>query len=97
MKTVFKTIALSTALTLMPLAAFATTMKADINGLVCAFCAQSLEKVLKKQPEVADIKVDMDSKLVTITFKDGQSLSAEKASALITDAGYAATNFRVEE
>ena len=97
MKTVFKTIVLATAVTLLPLATFATTMKADINGLVCAFCAQSLEKVFMKQPEVATIKVDLDSKLLTITLKEGQSLSAEKANTLITDAGYAATNFRIEK
>lgn len=97
MKTLFKTIAITAAITLTPLAAFATTMKADINGLVCAFCAQSLEKVFKKQDEVADIKVDMDSKLLTITFKDGQSLTPEKVSALVGDAGYTATNFRTEK
>lgn len=97
MKKLVKTLTVITAIALLPSLAFAKTMKADINGLVCAFCAQSLEKVFMKQPEVATIKVDLDSKLLTITLKEGQSLSTEKASALVTDAGYVATNFRVEE
>ena len=97
MKNIVKTIVLSTAITLMPLVSFAATMKADINGLVCAFCAQSLEKVFKKQPEVADINVDLDSKLLTIHFNDGQSMTPEKVNQLVGDAGYTATNFRTEK
>jgi len=97
MKTQFKTLVITAAVIFMPAASFAATMKADISGLVCAFCAQSLEKVFMKQPEVEEIKVDLDSKLVTIIFKEGQVISTERANALITDAGYAAQNFRIEE
>ena len=97
MKNIVKTTIIAATITLMPLAAFATTMTATISGLVCAFCAQSLEKVFKAQPEVADIKVDMDASTLKLTFKDGQSLSEEQVKKLVLDAGYVVTETKVEK
>jgi mercuric ion binding protein len=93
----FRTIVITAAIAVTPLAAFATTMTAGISGLVCAFCAQSLEKVFKQQPEVADIKVDLDSATMKLTFKDGKSLSEDKVKKLVLDAGYVVTETKVEK
>jgi len=61
---------------------------ASVNGLVCDFCARALEKVFGKQEEVDSIKVDLDEKIITLHFKEGQKLDDETITELITDAGY---------
>lgn len=68
----------------------------DVNGLVCDFCARALEKVFGKQDEVADIDVNLDTKVITINYKEGQSLEDEKVKSLINDAGYNVVNIRHE-
>ena len=69
----------------------------SVNGLVCDFCARALEKVFSKEEAVKAISVDMDTKLVTVNFNDSQTLSDEKLTQLITDAGYNVENIhRVE-
>lgn len=47
--------------------AYADTIKASVNGLVCAFCATAIEKTFMKQPAVEAVKVDLEHKLVTVT------------------------------
>ena len=75
----------------------AETIKASVNGLVCAFCATSIEKTFKKQPAVDQVKVDLDTKLVTINTKKDQSLDDATITRLITDAGYAVTKITREK
>jgi len=65
-----------------------TTAIAQINGLVCDFCAQALEKVFSKRDEVVGINVNLDTKLVTIGFKKDATIDDETITQLITDAGY---------
>lgn len=77
--------------------AYADTIKASVNGLVCAFCATAIEKTFMKQPAVEAVKVDLETKLVTITTKEGQNLDDETIKNLIMDAGYAVTNITREE
>lgn len=62
---------------------------ATVKGLVCSFCAQGIKKTFAKHPDVLDTKVDLDSKLVTLTLKDGNTVPDEEIEKLITDAGYA--------
>lgn len=65
-----------------------TIAVAHVNGMVCDFCAQSLTKLFSKEEAVEDIKVDLDSKTVTINIKDGQELTDEKINELIVYSGY---------
>jgi len=55
---------------------------------VCAFCATSIEKTFKKQPEVKSVKIDLAKKLVAIKTKPGQTLSDAKVKEVITYSGY---------
>lgn len=59
-----------------------------VNGLVCDFCAQALEKVFGKRDEVNAITVDLDNSEVIIDMVEGQKISDEELTALITDSGY---------
>lgn len=65
-------------------------MKVGVKGMVCAFCAQGIEKKFKSQKEVSKVEVSLENKFVKLTFKDGQTLSKEKIAELLKDAGYEA-------
>ena len=69
--------------------ALAEEVVATVKGLVCSFCAQGIKKTFFKHPDVLDTKVDLESKLVTLTLKDGSTLSDNDIEQLVTDAGYA--------
>lgn len=64
------------------------TTKVTVNGMVCAFCAQGIEKRLEKLPATKSVFVDLKNKIVAIEAKDGMSLDAKQLSFEITEAGY---------
>jgi len=66
----------------------AESIKATVNGMVCAFCAQGIEKSLMKMPQTKAVFVDLKRKVVVVEAKDGQTLDSQKISAEIKDAGY---------
>ncbi|HAQ50225.1 MAG TPA: heavy metal transporter [Gammaproteobacteria bacterium] len=89
MKKLLLTTALLVSLSLPAFAAHpGGTIYADVNGLVCDFCARALEKVFGKQEALESINVDLDEKVITVHFNEGQSLNDETITQLITDAGY---------
>lgn len=89
---------LAFAVTLAPrpaLADDAQTLTATVNGMVCAFCAQGIEKKLKAMAETQSVKVDLKSKFVSVTAKPGQQLDAAKVKQVIVDAGYEVRDLKV--
>ena len=66
----------------------ATSMKFTVNGMVCSFCAQGIEKSLLKMGATKEVFVDLKKKTVAVEAKDGQVLDAKAISAEIVDAGY---------
>lgn len=64
------------------------TIKAQVNGMVCAFCAQGIEKKLRAMTQTEDVFVDLKNKLVAVQLKEGQALSSDTITDLIKDAGY---------
>ncbi len=78
-------------------AAQAETIKATVNGLVCSFCATGIEKSFKAQPAVDQVKVDLDSKLVTVQTKQGKTLDDATVTKVITDAGYSVVSVAREK
>ena len=66
----------------------AKEINVDVNGLVCEFCAFTIEKNFNKKDEVESVKVDLDSKKVKINFKDGQNLTNQEIKDIITNNGY---------
>lgn len=90
------TLTIATLLT-SPAYALGTSIKVDVNGLVCDFCARALEKVFSKQETVEDINVDLDTKVITINMKDGQNLDDETITNLITDSGYNVEGIRRDD
>lgn len=78
-------------MTLLAGTAQAETIKATVNGMVCAFCAAGIEKTFKARPEVESISVDLDNRLVTVATKTGRTLDDAAIKKIITDAGYSVT------
>ena len=76
--------------------AAAQTVYADVNGLVCDFCARALDKVFSKQKAVENIDVNLSTKVIAIHFKEGQGLSDEEIAKLINNAGYSVVKIRHE-
>lgn len=68
--------------------AHANTIEMKVNGLVCAFCAQGIEKTLRKNPATADVIVSLEDKLVAVETKDGLDIGDEELKKALTDAGY---------
>ena len=73
------------------------TVYAEVNGLVCDFCARALEKVFGRQEAVESIHVDLDEKIITIHFNEGQKLDDETIIELIADSGYDVREIRYDE
>jgi copper chaperone CopZ len=66
----------------------ADVAKVTVNGMVCAFCAQGIEKTISKMPQTKAVYVNLDKKIVAVEPKDGQKLDMAKIKAGIVDAGY---------
>jgi copper chaperone CopZ len=66
----------------------ATTIEMKVNGLVCAFCAQGIEKQLRKFPATADVVVSLEQKLVAVALRDGQDIPDADLQHALTNAGY---------
>jgi len=60
----------------------------NINGLVCSFCAQGIEKDFKKDARVESVNIDLKSKKVFIKLKPNQSITEAEYRSILTDAGY---------
>jgi mercuric ion binding protein len=69
-------------------ASLAVTIEMQVNGLVCGFCAQGIEKTLRKNPATADVLVSLEDRLVAIATKDGLDISNDELTKALTDAGY---------
>ena len=83
-----KSICMTVALALLSAAANAGTIEMKVYGLVCAFCAQGIEKTLRKNPATADVIVCLESKLVAIETKEGADITDAELTKALTNAGY---------
>jgi copper chaperone CopZ len=88
MKSVAISAALAMGSALFSFAHAAEVAKVTVNGMVCAFCAQGIEKTISKMPQTKAVYVNLDKKIVAVEPKDGQKLDMNKIKAGIMDAGY---------
>jgi len=59
-----------------------------VNGLVCDFCARSIEKIFKKDESVSNIEVNLEKMLITIYVNENKILNDKTIKKLINDSGY---------
>jgi copper chaperone CopZ len=76
------------AIALIAGAANAGTIEMKVYGLVCGFCAQGIEKTLRKNPATSDVIVSLEHKLVAIATRDGTDISDAEVTKALTDSGY---------
>ena len=89
MKSKFLTALIALTLATASLAAEAPrTIEMQVDGLVCAFCAQGIEKKLRKQEATADVFVSLEHKLVAVALKPDQDIADDALKSLLTEAGY---------
>ena len=89
-----KNIMIALSVFLFTASAFAETAKVQVNGMVCAFCAQGIKKKFAENPNVESCEVDLDKKIVEIKMKKDKKVSDDDIRKTIKDAGY--TVIRVE-
>ncbi|MBT4878790.1 MAG: heavy-metal-associated domain-containing protein [Alphaproteobacteria bacterium] len=67
----------------------ATEINIKVNGLVCEFCAVTIEKSFKKLPKVSKINIDLEAKNVQIILAEKQHISDQEITDIIINNGYA--------
>lgn len=77
-----------TLLLAVPFVAEAKPISIQVKGMVCAFCAQGIEKKFGKMPQIDKVSVDLDTKLVSLETKDGQDISDDDLKKIIVESGY---------
>lgn len=71
-------------------------LKISVNGLVCDFCARSIEKLFSKKESVETIDVDLEKMLITIYLKNGKNLNNATIIKIVNDSGYDVTEINRE-
>jgi copper chaperone CopZ len=94
---IFHNAAIATVLLLTSLAISAETIEMKVNGLVCAFCAQGIEKTLRKQAATQDVFVSLKEGLVAIALKPDADLSDDSLRGLLKEAGYTVVSIQRSE
>jgi copper chaperone CopZ len=66
----------------------AATIEMTVNGLVCGFCAQGIEKTLRKNAATADVVVSLEHRLVAVATKPDADIADDTLRKALKDAGY---------
>jgi copper chaperone CopZ len=72
----------------------AETIEVTVNGLVCGFCAQGIEKRLRKFPATAEVLVSLEQRLVAVALQPDMDISDAKLTEALEGAGYAVKAIR---
>lgn len=78
----------ATLLTLVSFSTHATTIEMKVYGMVCGFCAQGIEKNLRRYPATADVTVSLESQVVAVSTRDGADITDAELRKTIEEAGY---------
>jgi copper chaperone CopZ len=70
------------------------TVKANVNGMVCAFCAQGIDRKLRALEQTKDVYVNLKRKIVAVEVKEGQTLPEDIVRDVVKNAGYDITNIQ---
>lgn len=92
-----KTLIILLCILISPAVFAATSIKAEVNGMVCAFCAKGIEKKLNAMPEGKKAFVDLKRRVVALELKPQQKVSLEAFNQVIKDAGYSVSKVEVVE
>jgi len=74
---------------------YALTQRIEILGMVCAFCAQGIEKSFISDENVKDVFVNLKEYFVVIESKDGKFIDEKHIRTIVNDAGYDVRNIEI--
>jgi copper chaperone CopZ len=66
----------------------AATIELTVNGLVCGFCAQGIEKTLRRNAATDDVFVSLENRLVAVATKPDADIADDVLRKALQDAGY---------
>lgn len=72
----------------------AFTVKVD--GLGCPFCAYGLEKKFKELKGIKNIKIEMETGIMTFNYPAEENLSVEQVNKQVEKAGYTPVNILIK-
>lgn len=65
----------------------ASTIEVDVHGLTCAFCVDSLQRQLRKLPDVEQVDVSLKLKKVRIVTRS-DSTDLKKIEEIVINSGF---------
>lgn len=89
-----KKLIFAAVLSLLATVASAQTIVMNVDGLVCAFCAQGIDKRLRQLPATQDVYVSLEKKTVAIALKKDQDIGDETLRQNLTESGYTVRDIR---
>jgi mercuric ion binding protein len=73
------------------------TIRIEVAGLVCGFCAQGIDKQMRSFEETRDVYVNLERGVVAVELDPGADIADAVLDKALTDAGYTLTGItRVE-
>ena len=66
-----------------------------VDGLGCPFCAYGLEKKFKEFDDIKDVKIEIETGLMTFTYPTSAMLTTTSVEDQVTAAGYTAVSVKV--
>ncbi|MEA9357155.1 cation transporter [Bacteriovorax sp. PP10] len=90
-----KTLLMVLALTLTTTAFAAEKIEITVKGMVCSFCSQGITKKFNEE-KVKSVNVDLGKHLVTLELNEGQKLSSERITEILTDSGYGVEKIEIK-
>jgi copper chaperone CopZ len=84
------------ALAATPPAPTAQAVTVRVNGLVCDFCARSIEAMLRRRSDVSSVHVDLGRGEVHVGLRAGSTLGDAELTKLVRDSGYAVASIARE-
>jgi copper chaperone CopZ len=70
------------------LAAGGALVTAEVNGMVCDFCAIAMTRTFGRRDEVSAVHVDLDTKTLQLVIGQGHEMSDETITDLVRRSGY---------
>ncbi len=74
-------------------ASYADTIEVDVNGFTCAFCVDSLQRQLKKMPDIEQVDVSLKFKKVRIVSR-ADHINIEKIKEIVINSGFTPVKIR---
>lgn len=66
-----------------------------VDGLGCPFCAYGLEKKFKEFKGIKDVKIEMETGMMTFNYPTDKMLTMERVEKQVDEAGYTAVHVKV--